>query len=373
MSMSSTAAPASASPTDVLSRLRASVPRAVSIAFEQALLKTELWLSELSAEQAAKGQADTYGTDSINLKTGSTPAVQRCRDALSRAVDAIGMPASGVPGSISLSLIEDEQMEMQLAGERLIEKLANFHQIGLDALDARLHAVFSTGPYGKRLPLAPQVLADAASDGLGGITLSGEFKVLAFRHFEALVDPVLSDLLKELNGTLAAAGVLPHLVIQDAEEKRRRETLRASSSAKPPADPPKESASPAPATGEAAATTTARPYSAIDQALVNNLIDLVRAASLARMPAGPQRQMDRPESIALLDMMQATGKDSKAVLDAIGRPDGSIADALKREMTQNAQRLGMAGKEEHVRLPEAEDTAVELAGQMFEVMLRDRP
>ena len=364
--MSSIANPVSVAPSDVLARLRSNVPRLVVPAFEQALLKTELWLSELSAELARKGEADAHAADSQNLKTGSPGAVRRLRDNLTRAVDELALPAQTAATHSGLSLIEDEQMEMQLAGERLIEKLLHFHQIGLDALDARLHAVLSTGPYGKRLPASPQVVADAARAALGELTLTEEFKVLAMRHFEALVDPALSDLLKDFNAYLASGGILPNLVIQDAEEQRRRETLRAPSSAAPPAE-----AKPADAAG--AAATNNRATGALDQALFNNLIELVRATQLARGPVytGPQRAIERPEALAVLGMMQAT--DPTAMLAAFNTPGASIAETIKQEMTQSAQRMGMAGGDERVALPEAEDTAFELAGQMFEVMLRDRP
>jgi hypothetical protein len=375
MPMSSVANPISVAPSDVLARLRSNVPRAVAPAFEQALLKTELWLSELSAELARKGEADKHSTDSAALRAGTSAAVSRCKDSLTRAVDEIALPPNPLGSLSGLSLIEDEQMEMQLAGERLIEKLLYFHRLGLDALDARLHAVFSTGPYGKRLPVSPQVIADAARSALGELTLTEEFKVLAMRHFEALVDPVLSDLLKDFNAHLAAGGILPNLVIQDPEETRRRETLRTTSSAAPPAE-----AKPA-AAGDAAAGAGAsgpgapisRSSGAMDQALFNNLIELVRATQLARGPAytGPQRAIERPEALAVLGMMQAT--DPTAMIQAFNTPGASIAETIKQQMTQNAQRMGMAGDDERVALPENEDTAVELAGQMFEVMLRDRP
>jgi hypothetical protein len=323
--MSSIANPVSVAPNDVLARLRSNVPRLVVPAFEQALLKTELWLSELSAELARKGEADAHAQDSQNLKNGSPDAVRRLRDNLTRAVDDLALPAPAAGSLSGLSLIEDEQMEMQLAGERLIEKLLHFHQVGLDALDARLHAVFSTGPYGKRLPASPQVVADAARAALGELTLSEEFKVLAMRHFEVLVDPALSDLLKDFNAHLAAGGILPNLVIQDAEEQRRRETLRAPSSAAPPVD-----AKPGDAAAAGGAATSNRASGAVDQALFNNLIELVRATQLARGPAytGPQRPIERPEALAVLGMMQAT--DPSAMLAAFNTPGASIAETIKR-------------------------------------------
>jgi hypothetical protein len=365
--------PMSAAPVDVLARLRSTVPRAIAPAFEQALLKTELWLSELSAEQARKGEADSHSADSQSLRAGAQAAVARCRESLTLAIEAITHPQTQASSSPMLSLIEDEQMEMQLAGERLIEKLSHFHRIGLQALDARLHAVFGNGPYGKRLPMSPQVIADAAREGLGSLTLTEEFKVLAFRHFEALVDPVLSDMLKEFNAGLAGGGILPDLVVQDEEERRRRETLRTTSSAAPPRDEPAKDKAAAGDGGGSAVSPTARAVSPVDQMLVNNLIELVRAAQLSRGPvySGPQRPIVRSEALTVLDTMQRV--DNESLLAAFAQPNVSIAEVIKAQMTDKAQRLGMAANEERVALPDAEDTAVELAGQMFEVMLRNRP
>jgi hypothetical protein len=357
--------PASAAPADVYARLKANVPRAVTPAFEQALLKTELWLSELSAEQARKGEADSHTQDSLNLRTGASGAAQRFRDNMTRAIEVLSMGAGASVPSVTLSLIEDEQMEMKLAGERLVEKLNHFHKVGLQALDARLHAVFSGGPYGQRLPLAPQVLADAAEAGLAELVLTEEYKVLAMRHFEHLVDPVLSDLLKDFNANLASAGVLPNLVVQDDEERRRRESLKTSSSAAPPSDEK-------PAAEEKAGGGS-RAVSPADQALFTQLIELMKVAQLARGPVytGPQRPIQRAEALTVLDTMQRVDHD--AMLAALSAPNASIADVIKLQMTDKAQRLGMAGQDERVALPDVENTAVELAGQMFEVMLRDRP
>src|SRR5690348_16700703 len=86
--------PMSAAPADVFSRLKSTIPRAITPAFEQALLKTELWLSELSAELARKGEADKHALDSTNLRTGAQPAAQRFRDNLTRNIEALTMGGS---------------------------------------------------------------------------------------------------------------------------------------------------------------------------------------------------------------------------------------------------------------------------------------
>lgn len=366
----------SAAPSDVLTRLKTVIPRAVLPAFEQALLKTELWLSELAAESTKNGEADKYDLDRQALQSGSARAGQRCRDKLVRAAEAMSPSAnSGMSALSELTLIDDEQMEMQLAGEHLVEKLAHFHQIGLGALDQRLAKVFSQPPYGVRLVLAPQVLADAARAGLADLTLKEEFKVLAMRHFENLVDPVLSDLLKDLNAGLASAGVLPNLVIQDAEEQRRRESLKQHHAESPA---PKSKDDEAAGASAGSGSGAGRAISPVDQALMADLLDMMKVAQQARRSARqaagglPERPMAHSETLSVLNMMQKAGS-SETVLAAMARPDGSIAEAVKQEMLDNAKKFGFSSDTEAAALATEEESAVDIASNLFEVMLKDRP
>lgn len=62
-----------------------------------------------------------------------------------------------------------------------------------------------------------------------------------------------------------------------------------------------------------------------------------------------------------------------ALIAAIGQQEGSIADTIKRQLVESAEQEGITiGDEQAVLAPE-EDTAVELAGNLFDVMLKDRP
>lgn len=368
--MSPTTAVTRLAPDDVCAHLRLLVPRAVMPAFDQALLKTELWLSELSAAQARKGEADAHARDSHALQMASAGARQRCREELLRAIDA-ALTSRPAAATAELSLIDDEQMEMQLAGEYLIEKLGHFHKVGLAALDQRLAHVFRRDVFGPKMPLSPQVLADAARLGVNALGLSEKFRVLAFRHFEALVDPVLADLLKDINSWLASGGILPQLVVQDAEERRRRESLKVSRSAAPPVDAP----TPAPGAREAPLVPD---VGSLDYALFTDLIDLMRTAqavrSADRQARGglPERAMARRETLSVLDMVQHAGSSAN-LLSAIATPGASIAESLKREMFANARKLGLDSDTEAAALDPQDETAVDIASNLFEVMLKDRP
>ena len=182
----------SAAPGDVQSRLQALLPQAIIPALDQALLKTELWLSELSAERLRKGEPDVHAKDSQALHAASEQIRRKCQEKLKAAIDALPrFEPAGKKKSV-LSLIDDDQMEMQLAGERLVEKLSYLHRKGLEAADQRLTKVMGLGPFGLSLPFSPYTLSDAVRFGLADLDVADEYKALVMRHFEALVARALA-------------------------------------------------------------------------------------------------------------------------------------------------------------------------------------
>jgi len=358
----------SATPGDVLSRLQATLPQAIIPVLDQALLKTELWLSELSAELLKKGQPDVNAKHSQSLHSAADQARRKCQEHLKAAIEALpSFEPAGKKKSV-LSLIDDDQMEMQLAGERLVEKLTYLHRKGLEAVDQRLAVVMGLGPFGPSLPFSPLTLSDAVRFALSEMEVADEFKALVMRHFEALVDPVLSDFLRDLNAGFVAAGVLPELVIQDEEERKRRETMRPSRDARPPEQVPVEQTAAAPAV-EAAAAATNAPADPADRSLFASLISLLQGLRGSQGQPPPSRPLASSETLSVLDMMKHAAPDE--LLTAIGRPDGSIAETIKQQMQQNAAKLGISGP--GVGLGPSDEMAVEMTGHLFEVMLKDRP
>lgn len=360
----------SAAPGDVQSRLQALLPQVIVPVLDQALLKTELWLSELSAERLKKGEPDIHAKDSQALHAASEQIRRKCQEKLKAAVDALPkFEPAGKKKSV-LSLIDDDQMEMQLAGERLVEKLSYLHRKGLEAADQRLTKVMGLGPFGLSLPFSPYTLSDAVRFGLADLEVADEYKALVMRHFEALVDPVLSDFLRDLNAGFVAAGVLPELVVQDEEERKRRETMRPSRDARPPEQVPAEAAHAAPAAAPASAGPASNAVDPADRSLFSSLMSLLQGlrGTQGHAPA-PTRPLASSETLSVLDLMKDAAPG--AVLSAISQPGGSIAETIKREMNANAAKLGISGP--GVGLGPSDEMAVEMTGHLFEVMLKDRP
>ena len=404
--MKTAVVPLPTNPDALLAKLRVTVPTAVVPAFEQALLMVQTQLNQLSEALVQAGEPDKYGVDGQALYSGIRTAGRDFRAKLIEAVDAMLPEAGTKKQKFNLSLIENEEMQVQLVCERLVERLSYLQRQGLMALDQRLCKTLDiTGTLGPRMALSPQVFADAAKDSLAEMTLSDEFKAQIIQHFDLLVDPVLSDLLKELNAGLAASGVLPNLAIQAEEERVRRQSIKVPA---PIANSAQDSSSASAATSAGGNTNSGnvqtgndgggqynREIDDKDRALFADLLAHMKgmqaqaapanfagggggggssayAANTAGSPA-PQRAIAKSETLAMLDRLQHGNGNTSALLEAIGKPDGSIADTIKRELLQNAKQSGITQGDEQGALAPADETAVELAGNLFEVMLKDRP
>jgi hypothetical protein len=250
------------------------------------------------------------------------------------------------------------------------------------ALDMRLCKILEEAtPLGVRMPLSPHVLAECARSALFDISLAEPTKAMVVQEYELFVDPVLSDLLKAANTELAKAGILPNLIIQDDEERVRRESLR-TLNAQPVQRNSKLSI--AAENGSDNAATGESDLDAEDRALFAELLaevksrraesnsqtGLINALAQAnlQMPTAAPRAIAKSDTLSILNGLQHN--NSQLVIDALTRGDGSVADTLKREMVKNAHVMGLKEGNEEVSLAQEEETAVDLASNMFEMMLK---
>jgi len=441
--MKTAVVPLPTTPEALLAKLRVSVPMAVVPAFEQALSTVQTQLNQLSEALVQAGEPDKYGADGQALYLGMRTAGRDFRAKLIEAVDALVEDTGAKKQKFNLSLIENEKMQTQLVCERLVERLSYLQRKGLLALDQRLCQILELNPLGPRLPVSPQVFADAAKDALSEMTLSDEFKAQIIQHFDLLLDPILSDLLKEYNAGLSASGILPNLIIQGEEERIRRQSIKVhaplGNASLSDTSPNANTANEAPGSGGSAGNGSYAPgggggssggggqYNRTvddkDRALFQELLEQMKGMQAQGLPmnfggggfAGgggsgsniggggsgsgggsfggnmgggfgggggygtdmamqqPQRAIAKSETLAMLNRLQHGSGNTNAVLEAIGQADGSIAETIKRELLQNAKQTGVTKGDEQGELAPAEETAVQLAGNLFEVMLKDRP
>ncbi len=375
--------PLPTAPKALLAKLRVSVPLTIVPAFELAISLSQKKFAESSDYAGQPIQAEAEGGDNLSLTMAIGNAIRDFRVKLIEALDALAPDATQYQ-KFNLSLIEDEQMQTQLACEKLVERLTYLQRKGLLALDQRLCKTMELAePLGPKLPVTPQIFADAARECLAEAHLTDEFMAVVIQEFDLILDPVLSDMLKDFNAGLAAAGILPGLIIQDEEERIRRQTIKAPTPLAA-ADKDKDDDDFIDADGNDGQNATQgsggakydRSVDETDRSLFNGLIEQMKNLAMrnpAPPPTLPQRPMAKSETLAMLQKMQHGKTNIDSVLATISQQDGSIADAIKRQLTQTAEQEGITfGDEEAVLAPE-EDTAVELAGNLFDVMLKDRP
>lgn len=385
--MNIAATPLPTAPKALLAKLRVSVPLSIVPPFELAISLTQKKFAEASEFAGQAIQAETEGSGGVSLGMAISNAIRNFRGKLIEALDVLS-PDSSQYQKFNLSLIEDEQMQTQLACEKLVERLGYLQRKGLLALDQRLCKILEQAePLGLKLPLAPQIFADAARESLAEAALTDEFMAEVIGEFDQILDPVLSDLLKDYNAGLAAAGILPNLIIQDEEERIRRQTIQVPTALTETAADKEDDNSDADNAGNegraAGDTGTAgssaqydRSVEETDRNLFNGLIEQLKNLQTRNPPpppTQPQRAMAKSETLAMLKKMQHGKAHVDALVAAIGQQEGSIADTIKRQLVESAEQEGITlGDEQAVLAPE-EDTAVELAGNLFDVMLKDRP
>ena len=379
-----------------MARLREKAGPTLTRAFDDGIGRTEQWLEQFATRQAEKQndkqaekvpdkdraekekadkeKADDTAKDRDTLRQGRRAACEAFERKWQASVSALMIEADAKWKLEGLSLVDDESLDLQLAHESFVESISRRYRAGIEALDQRLALVLGVAPLGIKMPLSADVMATAASAGIQGFEVEAAIRGLAFRHFEEALEKALQPLLKDLNGWFAAAGVLPHLVVPDVEERRRPGSKSGS------ADEGDEDEADARPAASAPASDTAAPVRSggggpEDRAMFQTLVGLLqnlnaqRAQTQGGAPVPTGKPLESVQTISVLDMLQ---RDPPAdVLAALGSGGGSLAEVLKRQVSQGAQRLGVDKDESH--LAPAEETAVDLVGNLFDVMARERP
>jgi hypothetical protein len=376
------------SSSEALARLRDKAGPTLTRAFDEGLGRTEQWLEQFAAKQAEKlaekqpdkekekadrEKADDTAKDRDTLRKGRRAACEVFERKWQASVSALMIEADAKWNLEGLSLVDDESLDLQLAHESFVESMSRRYRAGIEALDQRLSLVLGVVPMGKKMPLSADAMATAASAGIQGFDVEAAIRGLAFRHFEDALETAFQPLLKDLNGWLAAAGVLPHLVVPDVEERRR-------SAPKPGSGDEDDAAEAQPRQSEHAAgghesAAPVRSSAPEDRAMFQTLVGLLqnlnsqRAQTGIAAPAPTGKPLESVQTISVLDMLQR--EPPADVLAALSAGGGSLAEVLKRQVAQGAQRLGIDKEESH--LAPAEETAVDLVGNLFDVMARERP
>ena len=263
-----------------------------------------------------------------------------------------------------LSLVEEDQLEAQLASEVLVEALHRAHGPAMDAVERRFASMVGVAELQPgQNPLSASSLANALHEAQGEIAIPDNVRVVLFKIYERELVSTLGELLTELNARMTNAGILPEL-------------------GNPRPTDPELAHGPAGRGGAAdqAADTKARADGAPadDRATFDALCHLLhswRPQHAAGSTGGglsdsgsPRRPLALNEMMSVLSLLQPSVP--QAVHEAMGNADASLSQLMKQEMLQSAGRIGVPPDQINMA-PEHED-AVDLVGMLFDVLFDER-
>lgn len=271
-----------------------------------------------------------------------------------------------------LSLVEEDQLEAQLASEVLMDALQRAHGPALEAVAKRFASMVGVIELQDgQNPLAAQSLAEAMQKAQGEVAIPDNVRVVLFKIYERELVASLGELLTELNARMKNAGILPELGNPKPNDVE---------GVNPPAfQQPGQTA----AAHTAQATTQGQRIEtpvADDRATFDALCNLLHSwrpqFGAPALPGGqqaapdgsPRRPLALNEMLSVLSLLQPAVP--QAVHEAMGNADASLSQLIKSEMLQSAGRIGVAP--EQVNMSAEHEDAVDLVGMLFDVLFDER-
>lgn len=261
------------------------------------------------------------------------------------------------PGEMSneLSLLDEDELEEQLASEQVAQAIERRHMAALSQLDAQL-SIVAGGIEISRItnPVGPGHVAAALRAGLRGCDLAASARLVLFKLYEHAVLPGLTSLYADLGKRLNANGIGG-----GAQRAAPRPATTPSESRPAPALPRRDD------------------HGSRDDlfAALHGLLEDYRAAQRATGsgPASdPGRSIVPPiaagDALSVLSLLQRELPDT--VHAAVADPKQSLSGQIKRELLAQAERMGvgMPG----AALTSGDEDAIDLVGMLFEVLLNER-
>ncbi|WP_018232074.1 DUF1631 domain-containing protein [Thioalkalivibrio thiocyanodenitrificans] len=136
---------------------------------------------------------------------------------LSRLFDAFlrggaGRSAKAPGGELELSLVDDDELEENLALEGMISKANRVNESQLYVLTRRLAVALDRPKLAEDAhPLAPSALCEAFRSAVKALDVSLRIRLIIYKLFDKYVVGQLPELYKEVNHELAERGILPDL------------------------------------------------------------------------------------------------------------------------------------------------------------------
>lgn len=291
-----------------------------------------------------------------------------------------GKPETNAAGELSLSLVDNTELEESLAVASMVAKTENRLQRVLFALNQRLSHITNQRIEDANSPIGPAAVGQAFRQASSELEVELPVRLIIYKLFDRYVMGGLDAFYDELNALLVHAGVLPQM----------RATVQRRPGA--PAPPPRMPGAPATPgapmqqmpdgfdggagagylpVDAAAAELQANLYSSLRAMLANRRSD-VDGAIAAGIPTGfttvnynPNvAPLNIPELLSALTILQNQNLSAQSAAES-----AQVALKVKEEL------LGQAGKlrgETGANVSGADEDTIDLVGLLFEYILQDR-
>jgi len=275
------------------------------------------------------------------------------------------------PGEISneLSLLDEEELEEQLASEQVSQAVERRNGVVLERLNTQLSQLAGGIPIDGMLnPVGPGHMAASLRAGLRNCDLAASARLVLFKLYEQALLPALVPFYSDLVKRLAAAGLGAPVARQQTSQAPAQSAFSAHHPdyAEHAPHPPHQTSSLRKDEGQGRDEL----FSAL-----HGLLEDYRAAQRAT-GSGPSSDPGRSsvpplaadETLSVLTLLQR--ELPAAVHAAVNDPKQSLAGQIKRELAGRAERMGVGLP--GAPLMAADEDAIDLVGMLFEVLLNER-
>lgn len=359
---------------DLLNTLRKHTISHLTMVLGRVLGKADDWLFDL----AQKGEVliGSPHMDSMRtLRMARTPLENSFKRHFDSSFESM---RNGIQQDLNvgrvLSLVADDELEVQLASEFVVEAVMNAHGPALNVIAQRFAALVSVQQLEPSLnPLSAANLANSIYIAQRDVQLPPSVRVVLYKYFERELVQSLGSLLTELNARMSAAGIRSEL-----------------------GNPRPVDAAPEPVPVPAA--QHASQGNTDDKQMFDALCTMLHAfrpqmgggaAGNPNMAAGAgradtgfsaaqgfssagtssnERPMAMAEMVSVLSLLQR--QVPQAVHAAMMDPKVSLAHDLKKEMLRSAKNIGLPM--DQIRLSQDDEDAVDLVGMLFDVLFDER-
>ncbi len=281
----------------------------------------------------------------------------------------VAMPAKAEAGEggLSLSLVDEQELEESLAIAAMVAKTENRVQRALHALNQRLAHVLGLRAEDLANPFAPAPIAEMFRQAMTDLQAALEVKLIVHKLFDRYVMSGLDAVYDELNGLLVQAGVLPQL--RGGMPMRRMAPGGASrppgtAAGMDPGAPPGSAAAGYPGTAydSAAADFQAGLYGTLQALLAGR-----RTSDDYALGGGYGQGGAALPVFSATELLAALGNLQNQALAAQG-----MAESVQQVKDQLIRQAGALHGEDKAGVAGTDEDTIDLVGMLFEYILQDR-